>query len=292
MTRVSVVSSIKKAWFVGVIFIVLVAAAISILILYSRKIDTEIKLRHDTLTSFITSVDKQLAINKVKREVALRLKQEAAAHQAADQSLSSDRVLAESIDSKSCNLAKNHTNAGSIDVIVNKKHCIQPVTYAPNNLVTTHGATLSAQAAEAFNALFMAATAAGYSFTVTSSYRSYDDQYATYMDWMAREGKESADIHSARPGYSEHQTGLAFDVSVGNCYLSCFASTGAYQWFQQHSADYGFIQRYYLGDEAITGYGAEEWHYRYIGVAVAKDMKAKNIRTLEQYWGVSGGDYF
>lgn len=100
-----------------------------------------------------------------------------------------------------------------------------------------------------------------------------------------------ADTYSARPGYSEHQTGLAFDVAANGCTLNCFGSTSQYQWFQQNAADYGFIQRYYSGYEVITGYKSEEWYYRYVGASIAKDMQAKGIKTLEQYWNIPGGDY-
>ena len=110
---------------------------------------------------------------------------------------------------------------------------------------------------------------------------------------MSVSGAAGADTYSARPGYSEHQTGFAVDVAnaTGTCSLDCFGTTSQYAWLQQHAADYGFIQRYYAGFEAITGYKAEEWHYRYVGVAIAKDMQQRGIKTLEQYWGVPGGTY-
>jgi D-alanyl-D-alanine carboxypeptidase len=178
---------------------------------------------------------------------------------------------------------------------------MQPVTYIPGDLVSvidSNGSSylLSAKAAPSFKAMSDAATADGESFYLTSSYRSYSDQVSTYAYWVNTSGTAGADTYSARPGYSEHQTGLAFDVaaSVGgtNYVLSDFARTSQYQWLQAHAADYGFIQRYYAGSESITGYEAEEWHYRYVGVTVAKDMQAKGIKTLEQYWGISGGDYY
>lgn len=108
---------------------------------------------------------------------------------------------------------------------------------------------------------------------------------------MSVSGVAGADTYSARAGYSEHQTGLVIDIAGGSCVLDCFGSTSQYQWMQQHAAEYGFIQRYYAGSETITGYKAEEWHYRYVGVEVARDMKHKGVKTLEEYWGVPGGDY-
>lgn len=226
---------------------------------------------------------------KLAREAAEeQARQEAAAKEAAEQAKSGDSAT---IDPKSCNASKTHINPASIDVVVNKKHCIQPLEYAPADLMTSHGATLSAKAIDAFNQMYNAAAAAGQPFYVTSSYRSYTTQISTYNHWVSKSGKEGADTYSARPGYSEHQTGFAFDVAANGCTLDCFGSTPQYQWFQQNAANYGFIQRYYAGYESITGYKAEEWHYRYVGVTVAKDMQAKGAKTLEQYWGISGGDY-
>lgn len=75
------------------------------------------------------------------------------------------------------------------------------------------------------------------------------------------------------------------------CPLECFANSQAYTWLRAHAAEYGFIQRYPVGLTAITGYSPEAWHWRYVGSEVALDMKAKNIETLETYFGISGGDY-
>src|SRR5690606_33199023 len=124
-----------------------------------------------------------------------------------------------------------------------------------------------------------------------SSYRSYNTQIATYNRWVSISGSAGADTYSARPGYSEHQTGFVIDVAAKGCTLDCFGETSQYKWFQQNSAKFGFIQRYHAGYESITGYKAEEWHYRYVGVEVALDMQAKGIKTLEQYWNIPGGDY-
>ena len=232
-------------------------------------------------------VEKLAAIEKARQEAAAKEAAELAASLAASGSDSGATV----IDSASCNTATTNNNPASINVVVNKKHCIQPLGYAPGDLVTTNGATLSAQAVDAYNQLYAAAAAAGQGFYVTSSYRSYNDQVATYNYWVSVSGQAGADTYSARPGYSEHQTGFVIDVAANGCVLDCFGATSQYQWLQAHAAEYGFIQRYYAGYEAITGYSAEEWHYRYVGVDVATDMKNKGIMTLEEYYGISGGDY-
>lgn len=233
-------------------------------------------------------LSKQTAEKKALLDAQEKARQEAAAKDAAEQAKGGNSA---SIDPKACNASTTHHNPAAIDVVVNKKHCIQPLTYTPGDLMTSHNATLSAKAMQAFNQLYDAAAAAGQPFYVTSSYRSYATQISTYNRWVSISGKEGADTYSARPGYSEHQTGFAFDVAANGCTLDCFGSTSQYQWFQQHAAKYGFIQRYYAGYEAVTGYKAEEWHYRYVGPGVANDMQTKGVKTLEQYWGISGGDY-
>ncbi len=226
--------------------------------------------------------------SRKKKAAELEKRQQEAAKQAAE---AAKTGTASSADGASCNTSTSHNDPSRIDVLVNKKHCIQPLQFAPSDLITVQGATLSAKAAEAYVALFNAAAQAGQPFYVTSSYRSYATQITTYNYWVAQSGPAGADTYSARPGYSEHQTGLVIDVAAGGCTLDCFGSTSQYQWFQQYADEYGFIQRYYSGSEAVTGYKAEEWHYRYVGQATAQDMKKKGVKSLEEYWGMKGGDY-
>jgi D-alanyl-D-alanine carboxypeptidase len=136
------------------------------------------------------------------------------------------------------------------------------------------------------------AAASGNGFALSSAYRSYANQVATYNNWVAINGSAAAaDTVSARPGYSEHQTGLAADLKVGSCVLECFGGTTQYAWLQAHASDYGFIERYPDGLTSITGYSPEAWHWRYVGPITAKDLKTKGIQTLEEYFGISGGDY-
>jgi D-alanyl-D-alanine carboxypeptidase len=250
--------------------------------------NNEIEKANQESTQQIAEMDAQLKeIEERKIAEAKKAEQDAAAKQAAEQARTGQGGA---IDSKACNTSTSHNNPASIDVVVNKKHCIQPLDYVPA-LATSNGATLSTKAIDAYNQMFTAAAAAGQPFYVTSSYRSYATQVSTYNKWVAQSGQAEADTYSARPGYSEHQTGFAFDVAASGCTLDCFGSTSQYKWFQVHAPHFGFIQRYYAGYEDITGYKAEEWHYRYVGVAVANDMQAKGIKTLEQYWNIPGGDY-
>ena len=120
-----------------------------------------------------------------------------------------------------------------------------------------------------------------------SGFRSYETQTQLYQDYVNKDGKAEADRYSARPGYSEHQTGLAFDLIGTNGDL--VTEEKAAQWLLDHAADYGFVVRYLKGKEKETGYMAEEWHLRYVGKE-AKEIAASGL-SLEEYYGFEGGDY-
>ena len=120
-----------------------------------------------------------------------------------------------------------------------------------------------------------------------SGFRSYETQTQLYQDYVNQDGKAEADRYSARPGYSEHQTGLAFDLIGTNGDL--VTEEKAAQWLLDHAADYGFVVRYLKGKEKETGYMAEEWHLRYVGKE-AKEIAASGL-SLEEYYGFEGGDY-
>ena len=120
-----------------------------------------------------------------------------------------------------------------------------------------------------------------------SGFRSYETQTQLYQNYVDKDGKAEADRYSARPGYSEHQTGLAFDLIGTNGNL--VTEEKAAQWLLDHAADYGFVVRYLKGKEKETGYMAEEWHLRYVGKE-AKDIAASGL-SLEEYYGFEGGDY-
>ncbi len=136
--------------------------------------------------------------------------------------------------------------------------------------------------------LIAAMQAAGYPISDRySGFRSYETQTKLYQDYVNQDGKEEADRYSARPGYSEHQTGLAFDLIGTNGEL--VTEEKAAQWLLDHAADYGFVVRYLKGKEKETGYMAEEWHLRYVGKE-AKEIAASGL-SLEEYYGFEGGDY-
>ena len=118
---------------------------------------------------------------------------------------------------------------------------------------------------------------------VCSGYRSYTVQKNLYNSYVSRDGVKNADRYSARPGYSEHQTGLAFDINYAD---SRFTGTAQAVWLAENAHKYGFILRYPEGKESVTGYMYEPWHYRYIGVENAEKIYASGL-TLEEYFGIT-----
>lgn len=184
-----------------------------------------------------------------------------------------------------------HADPATLDVVVNKTRPVAPPDWAPSDLVAVPGSELPlrAEAATAAGDLLDAATAAGHDLTTLSAYRSYDYQVRTYGHWVDELGRAEADRVSARPGYSEHQTGLAWDVgdaATPACDLeACFGDTAAGRWVAAHAAEYGFVIRYPAGAEDVTGFDHEPWHLRYVGSAEAARVEAAG-GVLETAWGL------
>lgn len=164
-------------------------------------------------------------------------------------------------------------------LIANKKYPL-PADFSPG---------VDPEANAALNTMSAAAKVNGFELTAFSSFRSYDYQKQLYMKYVNKDGQAAADRYSARPGYSEHQTGLAFDIGeVGNedvWLTDAFGETPAGQWLVKHAHEYGFILRYPKGKEDITGYMYESWHFRYVGIKLAKEIYEKNV-TLEEYLNI------
>ena len=132
---------------------------------------------------------------------------------------------------------------------------------------------------EKFISMKEAAKDAGYELKISSGYRSYKVQVDLYNNYAARDGKEAADTYSARAGYSEHQSGLCFDLNGTN---KDFLETPTGAWVNEHAIEYGFILRFPKDKEKYTGYIYESWHYRYVGKNVAKEIKESGY-CLEEY---------
>ncbi|GIO29350.1 MULTISPECIES: M15 family metallopeptidase [Paenibacillus] len=185
-------------------------------------------------------------------------------------------------------------NPTSTDVLVNKQHKL-PENYAPDDLVYPNvrftfkekieKRMMRKEAAQALEKLFKAADKDGLPLAGVSAYRSHKRQKAIFEAYVQKDGEEKARTYSAYPGTSEHETGLAIDVtkSDGSCAATgCFAGTPEAKWLAEHAHEFGFIIRYPKGKENITGYSYEPWHLRYVGQPAADDM-FKNDLTFEEY---------
>ncbi len=188
----------------------------------------------------------------------------------------------------------DHTSPDSLSVLVNKRHPLSPLDWAPSDLVDFGGVQLRAEVAQAAEQMFSAAAQQGLTLTMLSGFRSYDYQIQTYNNWVNTYGQEQADTASARPGYSEHQTGLAFDIgSAGGCNLQpCFAETPEAQWTAENCYKFGFVLRFPYWQHETTGYYFESWHFRYIGREQAQKYKDSEAENLESFWGFeAAADY-
>ncbi len=188
--------------------------------------------------------------------------------------------------------------AASITVVVNKGR-ILPSSYVPADLVVPDVALrlgsgspemhVRAEAAAAMKQLFAGAAQSGLQLKLASGYRSYSLQKTLYNGYVASSGQAYADASSARPGHSEHQTGLAADLEPAsrNCEIQqCFGTTAEGKWLAANAYKYGFIIRYQEGKDNLTGYEYEPWHVRYIGTDLATKVY-KSGKTLEQYFGMT-----
>ena len=175
-----------------------------------------------------------------------------------------------------------------LSVLVNKSHKL-PSGFSQYNLVHMNRAytvndgkeyLISAVAYDKYIQMADAAKKEGLSMKVISAYRTEQYQRNLYNNKVRTTGKINADNYSARPGHSEHQTGLAVDISSTK---GSFEYTPEFRWLQKHAHEYGFILRYPKGKEWITGYAYEPWHYRYVGTKAAKIIRDEGI-TYEEYY--------
>ncbi|MFH5184300.1 D-alanyl-D-alanine carboxypeptidase family protein [Paenibacillus sp. TAB 01] len=184
----------------------------------------------------------------------------------------------------------------SVLVLVNKQHAL-PEGYKPSDLVEPdvpflfkehlEKRLMRKEAAAALEKLFAGARQDGIELAGVSAFRSFSTQRAVFGQYVRQDGEDKARSYSAVPGTSEHQTGLAIDLSgrSGACAATdCFDGTPEARWIAEHSYEYGFILRYPKGQEALTGYQYEPWHIRYVGVKAAADIFKQHL-TLEQYLG-------
>lgn len=184
--------------------------------------------------------------------------------------------------------AHSTSDPASIWIVANKQRPLNPKTYVPGDLVSVGGGQqLRGEAANALRLMIADASSASLTIKPLSGYRSYNTQVSVYGNEVKTNGQAVADSQSARPGYSEHQTGLAIDVGGGGCGIEdCFGNTAEGKWVAANAYKYGFIVRYVAGKEQVTGYRPEPWHIRYIGKDLSQEMHAQNIATLEEFFGL------
>jgi len=194
---------------------------------------------------------------------------------------------------------------GSDLVVVNKQRPLQPLQYQPlnlreiessKNLDNSRGLQLVDQAATALEELSkaMRAEGAGKLF-VNSAFRSYKYQAELFNSQASEYGLAGALARAAKAGHSEHQTGLATDVSVpeqGCAIMQCFGDTTGGKWLAANSWKYGFIIRYEKDTTSTTGYTYEPWHLRYVGVQLATAYSKTGMNTLEDFWGFAAAEFY
>lgn len=181
-------------------------------------------------------------------------------------------------------------------VVINKQRPYQPLGFWPSSLVrpddvrNPEGATLRADAASAFTRMVAAARAAGVGeIGIESGFRSHATQVTSYGAQVAARGVAGADLVSARPGYSEHQSGLTADVvpcDAGCGSIDHLAGSPQGAWLAEHAWEFGYIVRYEECCTATTGYLPEAWHLRYIGHDLAAAYRAGGWHTLEEFFGL------
>jgi D-alanyl-D-alanine carboxypeptidase len=186
-------------------------------------------------------------------------------------------------NTKKADISKGHL------LLTNKFHYLDN-TYNSENMVKVsnkhsygENQMLTNETYDAFIKMFNAAKKEDLTIIINSSYRSYEDQEEIYNYYKRIKGEEYADKIAARTGYSEHQTGMAIDVTTYNASSSTFEEFDVFKWLQNNAYKYGFILRYPKDKEHITGYSYESWHYRYVGIEVATYIHENNI-TFDEYY--------
>ena len=169
----------------------------------------------------------------------------------------------------------------SIDMLVNKNYAVSE-DFEPENLVDAgNGYRLNQEAFEAFKEMQAAAKAEGLIFEINSAYRSVAEQQSVFNAQCAQYGQAYCESHVAKPGFSEHHTGLALDVKTPH--NGTFAYSKEFTWLKEHAQEYGFIWRYQESQEKYSRFAEEAWHYRYVGKELAQQVKDSGLSYDEYY---------
>lgn len=191
---------------------------------------------------------------------------------------------------------EDYNNPTSLWIVVSKDHPLSNQQYRPSDLSLMSDVSRTDKSndersirtviASDFSTMLTDAKTAGYDLIIGSGFRSYDLQAYYYNHYVSVSGEAQANKYSAKPGQSEHQTGLAFDITLRSlqCYLdTCFGDTAAGKWIAENAVKYGFIVRYPADKTEITKYQYEPWHLRYVGKPLAAALKQSGLTLDEAY---------
>ena len=271
---------------IGVVIVVIVIGIFACTKVFSLGKDASLELSTKEKLKILGNINKKIDYFKdsnIDRYISYKKK---------NKKLSNSRVVLEvnmNLDKDFYTSISPSPNQNSSFILVNKFYYLDE-DYVPkkleeiDNKYSASGKNLVNIAKISFESLAKKAKEEGFNIRAVSAYRSYSYQANLYNNYISQDGVENADKYSARPGFSEHQTGLAIDVDNGVSDFNNFESTKEFSWMNENAHKYGFILRYPKYKEYITGYIYEPWHYRYVGVSVATFIKQNDLAYEEYYF--------
>ena len=276
-----------KKLFIYVLLVFITIVVISLIVIIEKN-------NHPATTPEISEKNKKLALlNNIDKEIdyfKYQYLDRYINYKENNSSLSDIDIITRvniGLDNSYYQNTRQSNQLNKITILVNK-YTYLPTNYIPNNLeemnikYSSSTRMLVYEAKESFERMCQAANDTNLKIRAISAYRSYEYQEQLYNNYISKDPQDLVDTYSARPGYSEHQTGLVVDIDNIKTDYENFESTEEFKWMQDNAHLYGFILRYPKQKEDITGYQYESWHYRYVGKDVATFIKNNNL-TLDEY---------
>ncbi len=272
-------------------FTILLILIFTCLFIVTNGINVINKIITNKNTSSTKQTEKKKEINEKISHYNKNFKDRYIAYKKKNKNLSDEEIITRvniGLDNEYYTNTKPSTNLNKNTILVNKYNYLEE-NYIPNDLedislqYARSGMKLVREAKEAYEAMAKNASTSNLKLVATSSYRSYEYQDKLYNNYIKSDGIEAADTYSGRPGFSEHQTGLAVDIYNGKETYTNFEKTKEFEWMQKNAYKYGFILRFPKDKENITGYIYESWHYRYVGTKIATYIHENNISYEEYY---------
>lgn len=272
-------------------FTILVLIIVAIIFLLTNGINILNKVFINKETNLTKKEEKKKEIDSKISYYKKDYKDRYIAYKKKNKNLTDEEIITQvniGIDNEYYTNTKPSTNLNKNTILVNKYNYLQE-DYVPDDLedislqYARSGMKLVREAKEAYESMAKNAARSNLKLVATSSYRSYEYQEKLYNNYIKSDGVEAADTYSGRPGFSEHQTGLAVDVYNGKETYTNFEKTKEFEWMQNNAYKYGFILRFPKDKENITGYIYESWHYRYVGIKIASYIHENNISYEEYY---------